>query len=478
MMVLEGLITHLRSVHVNRFVLISTIDVYADPSSQEDEDARLIQRSNHSYGKHRLWFEEKIKEMFQTHHIVRLPALFGRYMKKNYVYDLLHNREEFIQKINLDSKFQWYCMSHIWSDIVRIVENDLRVINLFTEPLEMRTVVQEVFPHHMRQYKLVACDSSPTIMYDLRTKYSNLWYGRAGYVQSATQVLDELKSFVASYRPQIHLNKLCISNIAWDMEENDVVLEFLKLKGITKIEVAPTKILASWDGCNTACAAEAIKSRLKDFQVVSLQSVLFNTVGLELFGSQSSRDDLLTHCKSVCELASNLGARVIVWGSPKQRLIHDKSYEECFHIAAKFFNSLGDYALEKDVVIGFEPNAKVYGCDFCFTAKQAVELVRAAKSPGFRLHLDTGNMHLEKDDIASILKENMDLLCHVQVSEPFLGGFDKPLVDHKILSENLRKFNYAGILSIEMRKGKDCLLSIAQAVAHVTTEYHDLLGCA
>ena len=59
----------------------------------------------------------------------------------------------------------------------------------------------------------------------------------------AAQVLEELKRFVENYCPQVVPKQLCISNIAWDLEENDVVLKFLELKGITKLEVAQPKYL-------------------------------------------------------------------------------------------------------------------------------------------------------------------------------------------------------------------------------------------
>lgn len=91
---------------------------------------------------------------------------------------------------------------------------------------------------------------------------------------------------------------------------------------------------------------------------------------------------------------SNLGAHVIVWGSPKQRLTQGRPYKECFEVARYFFKRIGDYAHERNVTIGFEANAREYGCDVCYTATQAAELVRATSSAGFRLHLDTANMHL------------------------------------------------------------------------------------
>ena len=85
-------------------------------------------------------------------------------------------------------------------------------------------------------------------------------------------------------------------------------------------------------------------------------------------------------------------------------------------------------------------------------------------------------MHLEKDDVASVLLENKDILCHVQVSEPFLGTFDRLVVQHGLFSKYLHHIGYSGLVSIEMRRDNETLLSIAQAIACVTNEYYELFA--
>lgn len=475
MLALEELIEHLRSTRARRFILVSTIDVYANTSSEQSEDL-MTDEPSHPYGKHRLWFEERVKEIFEVHHIARLPALFGRYMKKNYLFDLLHNRKEFIEKIDFHSSFQWYNMENLWKDVCLAIENSLSVVNLFTQPLQTRTLIEEVFPNCMHMCNDDSQRTSTALSYNVCTKHAKIWGSSDRYIKSSLAVLEEIKIFVRDYRPQIQPKRLCVSNIAWDETDHDSVLQFLEMKGISNIEVAPTKILASWEQCDKFHAAEAIRSKLPRFRVESLQSVLFNTEGLELFGTESVRAVLEAHCKRVVDLASNLGAHVVVWGSPKQRLMHGKPSDECFQIAVKFFKSIGDYAHSKHVVIGFEPNARAYGCDFCYSAAQAATLVRATGSAGFRLHLDAANMHLENDDFASTVRDNRDILCHVQVSEPFLSGFDTPQVRHDAFAAQLKDAKYGGAVSIEMRKGNETLLSIARAVAYTVNTYYDLLS--
>ena len=64
-------------------------------------------------------------------------------------------------------------------------------------------------------------------------------------------------------------------------------------------------------------------------------------------------DSRLTAWEQV-DLAASLGAKTIVWGSPKQRKLNGRSYAEAFAIAKGFFKELGTYAARKAVIVAME----------------------------------------------------------------------------------------------------------------------------
>ena len=475
--ILQELFGFLATVKVKKsFILVSTIDVYPDPSSASNEDGHCNLLPNHAYGSNRLWFENQIKSTFgHKCTIIRLPALFGKHMKKNYIFDLLHNRHEFIGKINLNSSFQWYNVSRLWSDIELLLKNGVTLANLFTEPLSTRDIVECCFPQHLESIKP---PSNAGSKYDLRTKHAILWGQPGEYIQSADVVLSDMKLFVQDYASlEFRSPRLCISNIAWGEQDAHAITQILAMQNVTKLEVAPTKIFESWS--DIVDDAKVTRAR-RDFEqhglsVVSLQSILFNKENLELFGSDKSRDDLLVHTKKVIDLASALGARVIVWGSPKQRKTHGRPYDDCFQLATKWFRLAGSYANERNVVIGIEANARDYGCDFCYTTPQAALLVRSVDCPGVKLHLDTANLHMEGDDLVSCLRDNADILCHVQISEPYLCNFEKPAVQHELMALALCDVAYTGLISIEMRDNGNCVRAVAQALNYVKKVYRTVL---
>src|SRR6266404_4607236 len=86
---LQALMTALNEVSVEQFILISTVDVFARPV-QVDEASPVRSMDVDPYGRHRRLLEEFVQARFSGAMIVRLPGLFGKRLKKNFIYDLLH----------------------------------------------------------------------------------------------------------------------------------------------------------------------------------------------------------------------------------------------------------------------------------------------------------------------------------------------------------------------------------------------------
>ena len=99
---LEPLFDALRRVQAKKVVLISTIDVFAKPIDV-DESSPTLSDTASVYGKHRALLEDLVRGRFETT-ILRLPGLFGPGLKKNVIFDLLHNNQ--IEKIHPGGVFQ------------------------------------------------------------------------------------------------------------------------------------------------------------------------------------------------------------------------------------------------------------------------------------------------------------------------------------------------------------------------------------
>jgi nucleoside-diphosphate-sugar epimerase len=137
---INNIITLLNTVKTNKFILISTIDVYENQDVQNDENTDFLFKTNNHYGKHRYLFEKYVIGTFKNSHILRLPALFGNGLKKNVLYDLLNNNQ--VQKISVNTLFQWYNVNDIYKNINYVIENYIKIINLFFEPVETMEILK------------------------------------------------------------------------------------------------------------------------------------------------------------------------------------------------------------------------------------------------------------------------------------------------------------------------------------------------
>ena len=116
---INSLIDNLETVTADKFILISTIDVYNDTQCEQNEDF-MPAHSSTAYGTNRLYLENKIMKMFKNYQIIRLPGLFGPGLKKNIIFDAINNN---LSEINTLSIFQWYDITDLYKDIIKYENN-------------------------------------------------------------------------------------------------------------------------------------------------------------------------------------------------------------------------------------------------------------------------------------------------------------------------------------------------------------------
>lgn len=190
---IQRLIHCLDRACVDRFVLISTVDVYRHPVAV-DEATPITTADLHAYGRHRYALEAWARDRFRTQ-VLRLPGLFGTGLKKNALYDLLHGqRVEFIPP---DGIFQFYNLDSLSAHLDRVLALELPLANLATEPIAIATVAAAAFGQDLPGQRA----ATPPPRYDMRTRYFRELGGIApGYLCGRARVLAEIKAFVARQR--------------------------------------------------------------------------------------------------------------------------------------------------------------------------------------------------------------------------------------------------------------------------------------
>lgn len=265
--------------------------------------------------------------------------------------------------------------------------------------------------------------------------------------------------------------KLAVSNIAWSAGENAAVADLLAREDVHAIELAPT----AWrQQPLQAPAADVLELRRwwedRGVAIVSLQSLLFGRPDLQLFGSDSSRAAMSDHLRRTIDFAAALGARALVFGSPRNRQRGEMPLADALDIAREFLCALGAYAHEHDTAFCIEANPPEYGCDFITTTAEAVELCRSINHSGVRVNGDLGGMTLAHEDVAHSIALAAPMLGHFHASEPHLAGTGT-LADHAQAGAALREARYDGWVSIEMRAGGENVAGVSRALRRARTDY-------
>ena len=199
--IILDLIENLKKVKCNKFIHISTLDVYPH-GKKLDESYNVFKAKTNFYGENRKLIEKFIIGNFKKHLIVRLPALFGKGLKKNALFDLLNNKKI---KTNSQSIFQWYNLEYLSKHINIIKKKKINIINLISEPLSFKDIINFLKKKNINTFsdKNISFTYEKPLKYNLYTKYSSTLKKNGRYIFSKEEILEQLKNFIINYKKNV-----------------------------------------------------------------------------------------------------------------------------------------------------------------------------------------------------------------------------------------------------------------------------------
>ncbi len=129
----KSLIDRLELIRATRFVLLSTVDVYADVSTAM-EDSPLVDES-HAYGYHRALVEQTTRDLFSNHLVLRLGGLVGSLLQKNALYDLRNSNN--LSQLDKDSQMQFVPVESIYKYLRNTQSGVIGTVNLTAPPVHL-----------------------------------------------------------------------------------------------------------------------------------------------------------------------------------------------------------------------------------------------------------------------------------------------------------------------------------------------------
>jgi len=246
--------------------------------------------------------------------------------------------------------------------------------------------------------------------------------------------------------------KLAACNEMFSGRSWEDVCRTLSLHGYHGVEIAPFTFARSVREIGAGQRAR-IRETAERFglEVVGLHWLLAKTHGYHLtHPDRRVRQATSAYLVDLVHFCADVGGRVLVFGSPKQRsLLPGVSMEQAFEFAAEVLRPACEAAAERGAVLAFEPLARSE-TDFVTSADEARKLIERVSHPGLRLHLDAKAMAAEARSMDAVVKAHAGLLEHVHVNDVNLLGPGMGELDLWPLISALREVGYEGYLSVEV----------------------------
>ena len=236
---------NLQRIAPKKLVLISTTAVYADCRAKYEDDLPDIENLP-AYGKNRLQLEQWVRHDHPDALIVRLPALYGQGLKKNFLFDLHTITPAMLKPAKYDelaaksalvrgsyalaengfyklapgcdraalraffaandfnalaftdarSRYQFYPLARLWRDISAALSADLRLLHLCTPPLAAGVVYTALTGRTDWANTLPGVPFD----YDLRSRHAAVLGGAGDYLCTKEEEINDIMQFMQNWR--------------------------------------------------------------------------------------------------------------------------------------------------------------------------------------------------------------------------------------------------------------------------------------
>jgi sugar phosphate isomerase/epimerase len=246
-------------------------------------------------------------------------------------------------------------------------------------------------------------------------------------------------------------------------------MAFAAKVGYDAIEIAPFTLSSFVTNISKQQRAEIREAAKRHrIEISGIHWVLVQAEGMYLTHADPSvRRRTAEYFCELVQFCADLGGRIIVVGSPKQRnIVKDVAYEQAWEWARETFTPSVARASDAGVTICLEPLAPSE-TNFINTAEEAIRFVNQFHSPNFKIILDVKAMSSEAKPIPQIIRESWPHFAYFHANDVNLKGPGFGDVDFKPIAAALKEVGYDGYVSVEVFKFEEG----PEAIATRSIEY-------
>ena len=235
----------------------------------------------------------------------------------------------------------------------------------------------------------------------------------------------------------------------WKLED---AMAFAKEAGYDGIEIAPftlTKYVTD--------VSRADRTRIREMAArIGIEITGIHWVLVQADGMYLNHPDAAVRERSgkyFCDLVNfcaDLGGKIIVVGSPKQRNVAEGvTFEQAWQWATETFRDSVKLAEQRGITICFEPLAPSE-TNFVNTAADGIRFARQFNSAAMKIILDVKAMFSETKPIPQIIRESRGEFAYFHANDRNLKGPGFGDVDFIPIADALKDVGYDGYVSVEV----------------------------
>jgi len=263
--------------------------------------------------------------------------------------------------------------------------------------------------------------------------------------------------------------KFAICNEIFQGWSLDNTFSYAGKAGYNAVEIAPFTI-AKYVTDVSSSERDRIReaARRNGIDISGIHWVLVQAEGMYLTHPDVAvRERTAKYFSDLIDFCADLGGKVIVVGSPKQRnIMEGVTREQAWEWATAVFREPVMRAEQRGVTICFEPLAPSE-TNFINTAAEAIAFTQQLHTPHFKIILDVKAMCSESKPIPQIIRESWPHFAYFHANDRNLKGPGFGEVDFKPIVAALKEVGYKGYVSVEVFKFEEG----AEVIATKSIEY-------
>jgi D-psicose/D-tagatose/L-ribulose 3-epimerase len=229
--------------------------------------------------------------------------------------------------------------------------------------------------------------------------------------------------------------------------------ELMRKLGYDGVEIAPVTLSEEPHRLSAARRRE-VRTIATDagLAITGLHYLMVAPKGLSITAKDAAvRARTFEVMRGLVELAADLGAELMIHGSPAQRQIEAGDEADSRKRGVEYFAAAAEAAAASGVTYLLEPLARQHTA-FVNSVEEAAAIVRSIASPGLRTMIDCSAAGLsEAEPIPELIRKWLPsgLIAHIHFNDPNRRGPGEGTLAFSPIVAALRDARYGGIAAVE-----------------------------